>query len=104
MNLVGIKRQRAEYSVKHYGLNLPRLREERQRFMREARQIYDAIMEAADELNELSDKAIGKSIDSQIEILKEKTRADSPYCSAVRSGLLKKALGHQFIDLSMDVN
>jgi len=85
-----------------YGLNLERMREARFQAMKEAKELLETIQESAEDLVSLGDEAPMRTIERQINQLKEKTRADAPFCRAVRAQLNKLGAEDYLIDRSLD--
>ena len=99
---VGQHKYRIEHSAIIYGLNIEKMREARFNAMKEAKELYEMILQYAEDLDKLGDKAPMRTIERQIEQLKEKTRADAPFSRAVRAQLAKLGAGDFCIDRTLD--
>lgn len=99
---VGKPALRVRQSAIIYGLNLEKMREARCKAMKDAKELLDTIRQNAEDLDPLGDNAPMRTIERQIEQLKEKTRADAPFSRAVRSQLMKLGAEDYLIDRSMD--
>ncbi|ELP6988602.1 hypothetical protein [Vibrio parahaemolyticus] len=99
---VGTPAHRIKMSAIVYGLNLEQMREIRFAAMMEAKNLLETIQQSAEDLNPLGDKASMKSIQRQINQLKEKTRADAAFSLAVRVQLQKLGAPDLFIDRTID--
>lgn len=99
---VGLTAKRIDESAKIYGLNLPKFTEARLTVMREVKNLYDVIFSTAEALQPQGEQASEIPVDQLAEILKQKTRADAPFCKAARSQLKRLSYGSDFIDYSKD--
>lgn len=100
---VGLAALRIRESGVIYGLNLEKMREARFEVMREAKELLVTIQQIAEDLDPLGDEAPMRAIERQIEQIKNKTRADAPFCRAVRTQLIKLGAEDYLIDRSLDV-
>lgn len=101
---VGKAALRVEKSAVIYGLNYEKMREARFEAMKEVKQLLETLYGNAEDLNGLGNIAPMRTIERQIELIKEKTRADSVFCSAVRAQLRKLGAESVLIDLSLDAH
>jgi len=100
---VGQAALRVQQSGIIYGLNLEKMREARFKVMKEAKDLLQTILDSAEDLDPIGDEAPMRSIERQVELLREKTRADAPFSRAVRSQLIKLGADDYLIDRSLDV-
>lgn len=87
---VGSAKLRVERSCKLYGLNLPAIKEARHRLMREVAQMLEVLsdmIEAANNSATPDQVADMQPIPKQHALIREKTKARSPYSKAVRAAL-----------------
>lgn len=99
---VGVEAERVKKSAEIYGLNLPKIKEARQKIIREVTSIHENIMNTAAALGGLGAAAPDSPILGQIDLLKSKTRADAPFSKAARAQLSRLAYGDAFIDRTFD--
>jgi len=100
---VGQAALRVQQSGIIYGLNLEKMREARFKVMKEAKDLLQTILDSAEDLYSIGDEAPMRTIERQVELLREKTRADAPFSRAVRSQLIKLGADDYLIDRSLDV-
>lgn len=94
---LGTRVHRVSKSVELYGLNLPRLKEARLAVIREVTKLHDIIMRTADGLKDAGAVADSVPLEEQIDLLKSKTRPESPFSKAARAQLSRLPYGAHFI-------
>ncbi|MFR9679231.1 MULTISPECIES: hypothetical protein [unclassified Acinetobacter] len=100
---VGEAANRITRSAILYGLNLEKMREARFELMQDVKDLYEAIVQSAEDMGGMGDNAPMKAIEKQIEKLKSKTRADAIFSLAARIQLQKMGMASDlFIDRSLD--
>lgn len=100
---VGEAANRINRSAILYGLNFEKMREARFEVMQDVKDLYEAIVQSAEDISGMGDKAPMKAIEKQIEKLKSKTRADAIFSLAARIQLQKLGIASDlFIDRSLD--
>jgi len=100
---VGEAANRITRSAILYGLNLEKMREARFELMQDVKDLYEAIVQSAEDMGGMGDNAPMKAIEKQIEKLKSKTRADAIFSLAARIQLQKMGIASDlFIDRSLD--
>lgn len=99
---VGETALRIRQSSVIYGLNLEQMREARFQAVNEAKELFETILQSAEDLDALGDNAPMRSIERQIQLLQAKTRADAPFSRAVRTLLIKLGSDDYLIDRSLD--
>lgn len=100
---VGDARFRIEQSAIIYGLNFEKLREARFNAMLHVKQLYEDILEFAQDLSQLGDKAPMASIINKIKEIQKCTNAKAEFSRAVRTQLIKLNADDILIDRSDDV-
>lgn len=100
---VGEVANRITRSAILYGLNFEKMREARFEVMQDVKELYETIVQSAEDISAMGDNAPMNAIEKQIEKLKSKTRADAIFSLAVRIQLQKLGIASDlFIDRSLD--
>ncbi|MES2659167.1 MAG: hypothetical protein V4689_11165 [Verrucomicrobiota bacterium] len=93
---IGSSKHRVTRSCELYGLNLPRIKEARLRLIREINDLLEVVMKmitAAE--NPVMNTAAADllPLDAQLDIIRAKTKPESPYSRAARAALIREGWG-----------